>query len=217
MKEYLAQNSVPANLSIILDSSWFINFKGDLEKVFGGETNQSSSDISNFIPSTSNTEENLLDIISWNEPCKDIRHFGSPCCVSAYCIISNPAFYPKGVPIFAIISLYDVFLLGASLRGLVALASDKQSLEPGYALNFLRTIAEYGGEMNSTLAELNHQVDFFSSYVTGCFQHIYLTTSSLWGQPGNSLFGESLVELGSDIGAIRYIITLVSNQISQLM
>jgi hypothetical protein len=78
-------------------------------------------------------------------------------------------------------------------------------LTPGYALDFLRTIAEYGNEMNSSITELERmeELNFFSYYVTGCFQHIYLATSTLWGEEGRSLFGQGLVEFGSDVGAIQ--------------
>lgn len=78
-------------------------------------------------------------------------------------------------------------------------------MKPGYALDFLRTIAEYGNAMNSSIVELERmrELDFFSFYVTGCFQHIYLATSTLWGEEGRSLFGQGLVEFGRDVGVIR--------------
>ena len=40
-------------------------------------------------------------------------------------MLSRAEFYPQDVPVFALISLYDVFLLGASLEGLVTLASEE--------------------------------------------------------------------------------------------
>ena len=200
MKDYLSANSVPASLSVIVDSSWFIDFQGDLEKLFGTDTSDSPSDASS---TTSTVRETLLDIISWHKPCNDMKYSGFPCCIAAHCILSNPNYYPNDIPTFAIISLYDVFILGASVRGLATLASEKQALEPGYALDFVRTIAEYGGEMNQSITELNQEVNFVSTFVTGCFQHIYLATTTLWGEPGMSLFGRSLVEFGSSLAAIR--------------
>ena len=70
----------------------------------------------------------------------------------------------------------------------------------GYAIDFLRTVGEYGGTMNNTIAETESQADHFSFYVTQCFQHIYLATSSLWGPAGASVFGDSSVKLESDLG-----------------
>ena len=35
---------------------------------------------------------------------------------------------------------------------------------------------------------------FLSYYVTQCFQHTYLATSTLWGEDGRSVFGSNPVE-----------------------
>ena len=181
-----------------MDSSWFINFRGDLENLFQPDGGTPPSDTG-----SPTTRETLLDLVSWHEPCMDIESSGIPCCLTAHCILSNPNYFPDKVPVFAIISLYDVFVLGASLRGLVILSSEQQALDPGYAFDFVRTIAEYGGEMNRTIAEVTSQNKYLSTYVTGCFQHIYLATSTLWGEPEKSLFGRSLVEFASSFAAIR--------------
>lgn len=76
---------------------------------------------------------------------------------------------------------------------------------PGYALNFLRTISEYGSEMNSSIVALERkeELGFFSFYITSCFQHIYFATSTLWGEEGRSLFGQGIVEFASSVGVIR--------------
>lgn len=110
LKEYLA-NHTSANLSLLLDSSWFINFKGNIEREFN--TAQASED-----------GETLFSIISHHTPCTFIEA-EAPCCISANCMLSKAEFYPQDVPVFAIISLYDVFLLGTSLRGLMTLASEE--------------------------------------------------------------------------------------------
>ncbi len=204
----LRESSPQGKVRVLLDSSWFINFNDDIQREFN------NSNIT-FVPPSSggreeeeeeedSVEENLFSIISWHPPCRD-THIGAPCCISARCVISNKDYFPSDdTPVFVIVSLYDVFLLGASLRGLVTLAYEEETLRPGYALDFVRIVSEYGGAMNRSISELENEVDFVTFYVTGCFQHIYLATSTLWGLPGESLFGRSLVEFGRDVGEIRF-------------
>lgn len=195
--------SASATLSLLLDSSWFINFNGVIEREFDAtEAFAPSPSPSDGSANSSLTEDNLLNIIAWHEPCRTL-HINAPCCIAARCLLANPSFFPNETAVFTIVSLYDVFLLGASLRGLVILASEEETLKPGYALDFLRTVSEYGGVMNSSIAELQNEVDFVSFYITECFQHIYLATSSLWGDPEESLFGQSPVELDNELGVIR--------------
>ena len=198
--ERLRETSPQAKVRVLLDSSWFINFNDDIQR----ELNSSNVTISppENDGGEEGKEENLFSIISWHAPCVD-THIGAPCCIAARCVLANRDYYPSDVPVFVIVSLYDVFLLGASLRGLVTLAYEEESLKPGYALDFLRVVSEYGGTMNHSIAELGSEVDFVTFYITGCFQHIYLATSTLWGLPGESLFGRSLVEFASDVGVIR--------------
>ena len=222
LKEQLPSSTT---LSLLLDSSWFINFNQVIEREFGFDesmissaTTTARSDPTTTTTTTTTTtaspdsnttqtqEDNLFSIIAWHPPCRQL-HINAPCCISARCLLSNSAHFPRETAVFAIVSLYDVFLLGASLRGLAVLASEEseeESLKPGYALDFLRTVSEYGGVMNRSIAELTDEVEFVSVYVTGCFQHIYLATSTLWGETGQSLFGESPVELNHNDVGIRY-------------
>lgn len=207
-KTRLHEKFPQAKVRVLLDSSWFINFNDDIQREFNN-SNITFSDEDKMQQEFNNSseeqnEENLFSIISWHPACQD-THIGAPCCISARCVISNRDYFPSETPVFVIVSLYDVFLLGASLRGLVTLAYEEESLKPGYALDFIRTVSEYGGAMNRTIAELENEVDFVSFYITGCFQHIYLATSTLWGLPGESLFGKSLVEFTRDVGVIRYV------------
>ena len=202
--------SPQTKVRVLLDSSWFINFNDDIQREFNS-SNITFTPTQDPAPDHAQGEgegegegqDNLFEIISWHPPCVD-AHIGAPCCISARCVIANNNYFPSDTPVFVIVSLYDVFLLGASLSGLVALAYEEESLKPGYALDFIRIVSEYGGAMNRSIAELQNEVDFVTFYVTGCFQHIYLATSTLWGLPGESLFGRSLVEFGSDVGVIRY-------------
>jgi hypothetical protein len=112
-KDHLSEHAPLANLSVLLDSSWFINFKGDIQREFH-----------TAVSSEPEEEESLFDIISQQDSC-DFLHMEAPCCISASCMLSRREFYPSNVPVFAIVSLYDVFLLGANLRGLVTLATEE--------------------------------------------------------------------------------------------
>ena len=38
------------------------------------------------------------------------------------------------------------------------------------------------------------QESFLSYYVTQCFQHVYLATSTLWGEDGQTVFGSNIAE-----------------------
>ena len=217
LQDLFSNLALKINISVIIDSAWFINFNGDIAKEFSGFFHVGSQDSDsemNFgvtgdhhtdsILSNRSSEsaDEFFNIISWQDACGDLRD-GVPCCILAHCLLSNEEYYPSNVPLFSINSLYDMFLLSASLRGLVAMASQEQSLQPGYALEFLRIVVEYGGEMNSSLIAAGENLRLASFYVTGCFQHIYLATSTLWGEPGRSLFGNGLVEVGNDIGVVR--------------
>ena len=84
-----------------------------------------------------------------------------------------------------------MYLLGPSIRGVdpvnmqtsfdVQFDNNGEHSQPvGLNLDFLRIIGEYGGVMNNTLGTTLHQADHLSYFVTSCFQHIYLATSSLW-------------------------------------
>ena len=48
------------------------------------------------------------------------------------------------------------------------------------------------------------QASFLSYYVTQCFQHIYLATSTLWGEDGQSVFGSDSLEFTRGTTSFRY-------------
>ena len=48
------------------------------------------------------------------------------------------------------------------------------------------------------------QTSFLSYYVTQCFQHIYLATSTLWGAEGQSIFGTDVVQFTRGTSFFRY-------------
>ena len=94
---------------------------------------------------------------------------------------------------FALTSIYDVFLLANALAGLVAVSNDDVS-SAGLALQFTTTVGAYGGAMNASLMDTSSQSDVnFGYFTTECFQHIYLSTSTLRSQ--NGLLGAEEIEL----------------------
>ena len=185
------------SIKVITDSSWFINFRDNINQEFGaiqkGFNDKSYSDT-------------LLGILNLNEACNDTR-LGYPCCLSAQCLLQETSrmtgepYYPRDVPLFALTSLYDVFLLANSLSYLI---SDQHNTV-GIALQFTITIGEYGGAMNSSVTDASTASLVpnlkLSSYATQCFQHVYLATSTLRGQ--NSLLGPEVITISSDITTVR--------------
>ena len=191
-----------AAIRVFTDSSWFVNFQDNIYQRFTNYVNISEdSRGSNFNITKYVEEQNettLLSLILHHEPCNSIE-LGTLCCISAHCLISNPNYYPSEVPILVSFSIYDVYLLAPSARGIdpvnrqetsfdVHFDNNGEDSEPvGLNLDFLRIIGEYGGVMNNTLGTTLHHADHLSYFVTSCFQHIYLATSSLWDEGG--LFG----------------------------
>lgn len=87
-----------AEMRVIFDSTWFINFQGDIFREFGGFAAQAESE------SQSQNRDAILNIIGNNEACSDTS-LGFPCCTAAYCLFTqtNSAgerYYPDDVPTF---------------------------------------------------------------------------------------------------------------------
>jgi len=127
--------------------------------------------------------EEALDILGLTSYvyCNDTS-YGFPCCLSVACMMSN-GHYPK-VPTFIITSIYDLYFLSGSL---VDAAREQKFFD------ILRIVAEYGGEMNHSLTLAEGITKELSYFVTSCFQHVYLATSTLWGNV-DSIYGNALVE-----------------------
>ena len=156
------------SIKVVIDSSWFINFRDSINQEFGSL---------NYNDKNSSMFGRLLDS---HEACNDTR-LGYPCCLSAQCILtqSNPAteepYYPHTVPLFAVTSLYDIFLLANSLFNMISERSN-QFIPAELAVQFISTVGEYGGAMNASVIETSIIVRStlrFSYYATQCFQHIY--------------------------------------------
>ena len=132
------------------------------------------------------TEEtfNLLGLTD-HVYCNDTSH-GFPCCLSVACMLTHEH-YPR-LPTFAIISIYDLYFLSEAL---VDVAKQEKFFD------IIRIVAEYGGEMNHSLTLTSEVTQGLSYFATSCFQHVYLATSTLWGDTG-SIYGNALVD-----GAVR--------------
>ena len=190
---YLQNYTANSSLSVIIDSAWFINFQDNIYKTFYGLINepsiQGNDGFLNILQSTNET----------NATCNDLS-YGSPCCISAYCMLTNADYYPyKEVPTFAIISLYDVYLLAESLHVLPGVS--QTTIQDSSFLPYLEVVEEYGGAMNTSLSLTANRAGKFSYVVSECFQHIYLVTSTLWGE--GRVLGTQTVEITKDVGSFQ--------------
>ena len=152
-------------MRVLLDSSWFIDFHGSVTK-FDKFSQTSLSQYDN------NKPQSVLKILHTNKACNDTDHLGYPCCLSAYCILTQRsnsgelAYYPKDTPTFAIISIYDILVLQPALTSVNIVSSkrsdgaswDKADSGTGNMFDYFRIVAEYGGAMNSTLERTTSQV-----------------------------------------------------------
>lgn len=189
------------NLRVVFDSAWFINFQGSINREFTNVRENAAA----TQPDADGAP--LFGLIAGHEACTD-PHRGYPCCLSVDCLFTRSAnstglpYYPPNVPTFGIVSLYDVFLLAPSLAGLAPDddgGDNSSALQVGVLLDFITTVAEYGGAMNASVVRateyMNNASGYLSLYLTSCLQHIYLATSTLWGPEGQSVFGSDAVEL----------------------
>ena len=193
VKEEFAREGITANLKVIFESSWFINFQDSISRLFDGAARGTDPNVSQ------QNGTSLFDVIRSHKVCSFIFR-GYPCCVSASCILtqgnSNGSFYPANVPTFGVVSLFDVFILAPAL-GTLNLGSG--GFDTGIAIDFLSIVEGYGGTMNASIARVleSSSSNFLSLYLTSCLQHIYLATSTLWGPEGEpSVFGSSAVVVG---------------------
>ena len=182
-------------LSIIADSSWFVNFKDIIYIAFNRSLNSGRTLKSNT----------LLNLISDIPQCSDISR-GSPCCLSLSCMLQEEKYFPvKEVPTIVLTSLYDVFLLAYTINQTLPIGErrgNRNSSSPSLALQFLITVSEYGGVMNSSLQSTaslapNNSVSYVATH---CYQHIYLVTSTLWN---GILQNESITEMSESLGTLE--------------
>ena len=184
LQSKLRQFSSPrCNLLVLTDSSWFINFHGIVDDQFAPE------EIKEL---TENGE--TVDTCEANDPLS---------CITAETLISTSRLYPRDIPTLMIFSRYDLYLLATFLNQ--APSSD--------IIGTMRTVAEYAGSMNTSLHAVLHSVTShdevagnLSYFVSSCFQHVYLATSTLWGD--GALLGNEDIGLSFENNQFRYLLLL---------
>ena len=198
--QWITENTtVTADISILIDSSWFIDFRGNIFRRFDGTQDSTA---------VNRTDKRLFDLIESIPQCSTTTPTGSPCCLSLECILLDERYFPVGdIPVMVVFSLYDVFLLADAIAQETPPGelTDSQTL-PSLGINFIQTVAEYGGAMNSSIIDTVPRVNKLSYIATHCFQHVYFATSTLWD--ADSILRESSVEeisatLGEFTGAFR--------------
>lgn len=163
----------------LMDSSWFIDFRGSIREQFAPEEIQP-----------------LIETNEVVETCRD--ESGDPSvCISALHYFTRHKDLVKDIPTFVLFSKYDLYLLLSSL----------QYVDMDVLL-IMRIVSEYSGSMNASLSAVATELPNLSYYVTSCFQHVYLATSTLWGE-GNIL-GTAGVDGGLENNRFQYVCTMHS-------
>ena len=139
-------------LKLLIDSAWFVNFQGNIEKLFEETTQNAFTESFN-----ASSRERLINMLYTNKACMDIV-FGYPCCFSSQCMLTRRnasgdlAYFPESnVKMFFISSRYDVFILAPSLIGRDDLSSSSKENATAVLFNFLTYAGEYGGEMTNSI------------------------------------------------------------------
>lgn len=152
-------------------------------------------------------DEDLLSLLKSHEACYDTRR-GYPCCLSAQCVLTesspttNEPYFPRGIRLFVLTSIYDAFILSSALKNLQPYISDSSSNPVGLAVEYLTLLGEYGGAMDNSLTGVQDVDEMdLSVYASQCFQHIYFATSTLWGE--GRIFGTDPVVIRPDVGTFR--------------
>ena len=139
-------------LKLLIDSAWFVNFHGNIEKLFKENTKATFS--------SNSKRDSLLNLFYGIKACNDTT-FGYPCCFSSQCMLTrrnasgNLAYFPESnVKMFFISSRYDAFILAPSLIGRDDLSSSSEENTTAGLFNLLTYAGEYGGEMSSSLSRV---------------------------------------------------------------
>lgn len=150
--QWLRSRFTDVQLDLLVDSSWLIDFEGNLAKRLTQELEQM-------------TDYRL------SPACSDTVMFNYPCCVSAQCLLFS-SYLPSDSRVFFIHSLYDIYMFRDTLQRL-------EESETSGGQDVVRLINNYGGWMNATHQMMKglHHVSYF---IPSCLQHVYLAVSSLW-------------------------------------
>jgi len=176
LNHVIISRGLNATLKSIVDSGWFIDFQDTLE-----------ARIKPRFTSLAN-----ISLVA----CQD-KSLGYTCCPSASCMIAR-GYYPASVPLLLISSMYDIFIL----EDLFGKLEEKGKSENDKTADYVTLVNMYGGAMNESLTTSESEASNLSVFVPACFQHIYLSTSSLWGEEG--VFPPS-AEFGLGTGKLRFV------------
>ena len=141
---------------VLIDSAWFLPYNGYHAVNWTREVAQSFG--------------------IHSEACLDTS-LGFPCCTSPGCLIAKDYIDTTQVPVFAVSSIYDIYTFQDALQqqlGASASLDNDQSL--------LRHFNMYGAIVNQSTAQSYIAHGNLSLYTPSCTQHVYLATSSLWGE-----------------------------------
>lgn len=161
IKEHLSPS---VELSLIIDSSWFIPYSGYHAINF-------SLEYANFY--------NL------DQPACLDHSLGFPCCTSLACLLTDDSIQRSLPHTFFVTSLFDIFTLEESLKDIIEMLDFSASAEISDQ-DFLRMFNTYGALMNSTLLDTfaHRNNPNVSVFAPSCTQHVFLATSSLWDENG---------------------------------
>ena len=154
----ILSHGLNAKLLSILDSSWFIDFQDSIK--------------SRVKPGFAK----MANISS--KACADIS-YGYSCCLSSSCMLQR-GYFPTNVPVMFVFSLYDIYMFAEVLKRL----EDQGKTAEYHSADFLSVVSMYGGAMNQSIMLSQRQAQNMSYFVPACFQHTYLSTSSLWNKDG---------------------------------
>ena len=158
LNHVIKSRGLNATMKSIVDSGWFIDFQDSLEdKIKPGFTSFA----------------NISLVACHNDS------LGYTCCPSATCMISR-RYYPEIVPLLLISSMYDIFILEDVFKRL----EEEGKTARDNPADYVTLVNMYGGAMNESLTTTESQTSNLSIFAPACFQHIYFSTSSLWGEEG---------------------------------
>ena len=134
-------------VSLILDSSWFVNFQGSILRNFLGTLS---------LERVQSDTDQLLKNYEKHEACRDVT-LGYPCCFSAHCVLScrnssgQLAYFSEKIRTFVISSRFDTFSLAPAIAQLVSDDDINQ---------LVTTIREFGVQLATTLSLSSKQVKY---------------------------------------------------------
>lgn len=167
-------NSIPwlsgilphANLSVIIDSGWFVNFNNTYQAI-------ASADLVQKFINSSNAP--LCQLVDSND---------IPCCLVPTCILfSQNLTLSSPPPILVLTSMYDSYLLSFAL-GLVTASLDDTGVAS--AARAIYAAYAYGSALQTAAVSVHTALPHVSFFMPSCTQHIFLASSSLW-EPGGLL------------------------------